>query len=141
MAASTLVRKPVRAEEPFWAEHAMVDDIQHLSAGSASWPGFSIGRYRAARPSGMNAGNLPAPMFLVVVALRPLPPRDMWRNGHWYRLPKTETGWLSFYDMAEHWVSDITFPVDSFHAYIPYSVFETISAEMKLPKVETLSTR
>lgn len=138
MAASALVRKTVRADEPFWAERAMFGDIQHLSAGSSSWPGFSVGRYRATRPSGMSAGNLPAPMFLAVVVLRPLPSRDMWRNGHRYRLPETESGWLSFYDMAEHWVTDIALPVDSFHAYIPHSVFETVSAKMKLPKVETL---
>lgn len=140
MASSAPLRKPVRADEPFWAERALVDEIQHLAAGQGSWPGFSVGRYRAARPTGISAGNKPASVFMMVVLLRPAPERDIWRNSHWRRLPAANAGRLSFHDMAEHWVTDIIYPVDSFHAYIPYTALDMIADELKCPKVETLIT-
>ncbi len=140
MASSAPLRKPVRADQPFWAERAMVDEIQHLSAGHGSYPGFAAGRYRAALPSGISAGNEPAPMFMMVVLLRPAPKRDIWRNGRWQLLPASDAGRLSFHDMAEHWVSNIIYPVDSFHAYIPYAALDVISNELKCPRIETLIT-
>ena len=138
MAPQDADRVAFRADEPFWARREELDAIQTLTAGSASWPGFSIGRYRARQPTGIGPGNQPVPFFMAVVVLRKLPPHDLWRNQLWHRVGAMPVGSLSLYDLSEQWVTDLSFPVDSFHAYIPYSAFDAITAELKLPSIRSL---
>ena len=133
--------RPVRPDEPFWTSREQLDEIQSFTTASGSWPGFSVGRFRSARATGMSSGNSPTSMFMVILLLRDIPSHDGWRNGRWYAAGAKPAGNMFIHDLSEQWISNISYSMECFHAYIPYTAFHSVTAELRLPEIQSLTTQ
>src|ERR1700674_1293351 len=129
----------VGADRPFFTTRESLDDIQSLSSVSFARGDLSIGRYRRDRPGlGVSTPNPISAMVMAVVILRPRPAHVGWHDDRLVEVPALGAGALNCLDLREAWTMDLSEPFDSFHAFIPLTAFDEVTAEMKLPAIEQL---
>jgi AraC family transcriptional regulator len=129
----------VSADRPFFTVRESLDDITSLSSVSFARGDLSIGRYRRDRPGlGVSTPNPISPVVMAVVILRPRPAHVGWRDDRLVQVPALGTGALNCLDLREAWTMDLSQPFDSFHAFIPLTAFDEVTAEMKRSRVERL---
>jgi AraC family transcriptional regulator len=140
MRAPSLRQGLVEAERPFFTTRESLDDIQSMSSVSFARGDLSVGRYRRDKPGlGISKPNPISPMVMAVVILRPRPAHIGWRDGRVVAVPALGAGALNCLDLREAWTMDLSEPFDSFHAFIPLTAFDEVTAEMKLPGIEQLN--
>jgi AraC family transcriptional regulator len=129
----------VGADRPFFAARESLDDIRSLSSVSFARGDLSVGRYRRDRPGlGVSTPNPISPMVMAVVILRPRPAHAGWRDDRLVDVPALGAGALNCLDLREAWSMDLSEPFDSFHAFIPLTAFDEVTAEMKRSRIERL---
>jgi AraC-like DNA-binding protein len=129
----------VGADRPFFTTREHLDDLQSLSSVSFARGDLSIGRYRRDRPGlGMSTPNPISPMVMAVVILRPRPAHVGWHDNRLVEVPALGAGALNCLDLREAWTMDLSEPFDSFHAFIPLTAFDEITAEMKRSRIDRL---
>src|SRR5438477_1166547 len=129
----------VGADRPFFTTRESLDDIESLSSVNFARGDLSIGRYRRDRPGlGLSTPNPIAPMVMAVVILRPRPGHVGWRDDRRVEVPALGAGALNCLDLREAWSMDLSQQFDSFHAFIPLTAFDEVTAEMKRSRVERL---
>src|SRR5947208_1796132 len=129
----------VGADRPFFTTRESLDDIRSLSSVSFVRGDLSIGRYRRDRPGhGLSTPNPISPMVMAVVILRPRPAHVGWHDHRLVEVPALGAGALNCLDLREAWSMDLSEPFDSFHAFIPLTAFDEVTAEMKRSRVERL---
>jgi AraC family transcriptional regulator len=129
----------VGAERPFFTTRESLDDIKSLSSVSFARGDLSIGRYRRDRPGlGISTPNPISPMVMAVVILRPRPTHVGWRDDRLVEVPALGAGALNCLDLREAWTMDLSEPFDSFHAFIPLTAFDEVTAEMKRSRIDRL---
>ena len=130
----------IAADRPYFASRERLDDSQSLTSFRLAHGDLSVGRYRRDRPGlGLGQPNPLSAMFMAVVVMRPTPGHICWQDGRPIDVPQLATGALACFDMRHCWVTDVSYPFDSFHAFIPQSAFDDVTAELKKPRVERLS--
>jgi AraC family transcriptional regulator len=77
-------------------------------------------------------------MVMAVVILRPRPAHVGWHDDRVVDVPALGTGALNCLDLREAWSMDLSEPFDSFHAFIPFTAFDEVTAEMKRSRIERL---
>ena len=138
MVASSRRKGLVTADKPYFTKRERLDEIQSLASGGFGCPGMSVGRYRSDRPIGISTPNATAPMFMIVVLLREIPRHLEWKNGRERENLERAATSIKCYDFRETWSVDIWYPVDSFHAFIPFSALDDITDNLKCPKIDRL---
>jgi AraC-like DNA-binding protein len=130
----------VGADRPFFTVRESLDDITSLSSVSFARGDLSIGRYRRDRPGlGVSRPNPICPMVMAVVILRPRPAHVGWHDDRLVEVPALGAGALNCLDLREAWTMDLSEPFDSFHAFIPLTAFDEVTAEMKRSRIERLN--
>jgi AraC family transcriptional regulator len=139
MEASSHPEPLVGADRPFFTTRESLDDIRSLSSVSFARGDLSIGRYRRDRPGlGVSTPNPISPMVMAVVILRGRPAHVGWRDDRLLEVPALGAGALNCLDLREAWSMDLSEPFDSFHAFIPLTAFDEVTAEMKRSRIERL---
>jgi AraC-like DNA-binding protein len=139
MATASHPQTLVGADRPFFTTRESLDDLQSLSSVSFARGDLSIGRYRRERPGlGVSTPNPISPMVMAVVILRPRPAHVGWRDDHLVEVPALGAGALNCLDLREAWTMDLSEPFDSFHAFIPLTAFDEVTAEMKRSRIDRL---
>lgn len=129
----------VGADRPFFTTRESLDDIQSMSSVSFARGDLSVGRYRRDRRGlGFSTPNPISAMVMAVVILRPRPAHVGWHDGRLVEVPALGAGALNCLDLREAWTMDLSEPFDSFHAYIPFTAFDEVTAEMKRSRIERL---
>jgi len=77
-------------------------------------------------------------MVMAVVILRPRPGHVGWRDDRLVEVPALGSGALNCLDLREAWSMDLSEPFDSFHAFIPLTAFDEVTAEMKRSRIDRL---
>jgi AraC family transcriptional regulator len=140
MKAPSSRQELVEAGRPFFTTRESLDDIQSMSSVSFARGDLSIGRYRRDRPGlGISKPNPISPMIMSVVILRPREAHLGWRDDRSIAVPALGAGALSCLDLREAWTMDLSEPFDSFHAFIPLTAFDEVTAEMKRPRIDQLN--
>jgi AraC-like DNA-binding protein len=140
MEASPHPETLVGADRPFFTTRESLDDIRSLSSVSFARGDLSIGRYRRDRPGlGISKPNPISPMVMAVVILRPRAGHVGWHDDRVVAVPALGAGALSCLDLREAWTMDLSDPFDSFHAFIPLTAFDEVTAEMKRPRIDELN--
>ena len=140
MKAPSLGQEFVEAERPFFTTRESLDDIQSMSSVSFARGDLSIGRYRRDKPGlGISKPNPISPMIMAVVILRPRVAHVGWHDERVVTVPALGTGALNCLDLREAWTMDLSEPFDSFHAFIPLTAFDEVTAEMKRPRIDQLN--
>jgi len=130
----------VAADRPFFTVRESLDDIRSLSSVTFARGDFSIGRYRRDRPGlGVSTPNPISPMVMAVVILRPRPAHVGWHDDRLVEVPALGVGAFNCLDLREAWTMDLSQPFDSFHAFIPLTAFDEVTAEMKRSRIERLN--
>ncbi|SRR6266581_847583 len=131
---------PRSSDRPFFASTERLDQNQSMASANFARGNMSIAQFRRDRPGlGVTDSNPAMPVLMAVVMLRSLAGHGGWRGGRRVDIPDLDPGSLACVDLRESWVSDLPHPFHTFHAFIPLTVFDEFSSEMKLPKIETLS--
>ena len=139
METSSHPQTPVGADRPFFTTRESLDDIQSLSSVSFARGDLSVGRYRRDRPGlGVSTPNPISPMVMAVVILRPRPAHVGWHDDRLVEVPALGAGALNCLDLREAWSMDLSEPFDSFHAFIPLTAFDEVTAEMKRSRIDRL---
>jgi len=129
----------VGADRPFFTTRESLDDIQSMSSVSFARGDLSIGRYRRDRRGlGVSTPNPISAMVMAVVILRPRPAHVGWHDGRLVEVPALGAGALNCLDLREAWTMDLSEPFDSFHAFIPFTAFDEVTAEMKRSRIDRL---
>src|SRR4051812_5865391 len=130
----------VGAERPFFTTKESLDDMQSLSSVSFARGDLSVGRYRRDRRGlGLSTPNPISAMVMAVVILRPRVAHVGWRDDRAVMVPALGAGALNCLDLREAWTMDLSEPFDSFHAFIPLTAFDEVTAEMKRPRIDQLN--
>ena len=110
-----------------------------MSSVSFARGDLSIGRYRRDRRGlGVSTPNPISAMVMAVVILRPRPAHVGWHDGRLVEVPALGAGALNCLDLREAWTMDLSEPFDSFHAFIPFTAFDEVTAEMKRSRIDRL---
>lgn len=142
MKAPTIPQTVVDADRPFFTERERLDDIRSLSSVTFARGDLSIGRYRRDRPGlGVSSPNPLSPMVMAVVIHRSRPAHVGWRDGRVVQVPALGAGALSCLDLREAWTMDLSAPFDSFHTFIPWTAFDEVTSELRLPRIDALNRR
>ena len=129
----------VVADRPFFATRERLDEQASMSSVNFAYGDLSVARYRRDRPGlGVTTPNPITNTFMAVVILRPRLAHAGWQNERTIDVPEFRTGSLTCLDLRELWTFDLSNPFDSFHAFIPMSAFDDITAELRRPKIERL---
>ncbi|HEX4681067.1 MAG TPA: AraC family transcriptional regulator [Gemmatimonadaceae bacterium] len=130
----------VGADRPFFATRESLDDMRSMSSVTVARGDLSIGRYRRDRPGlGISSPNPISPMVMAVVIHRSRPAHAGWHDGRLVEVPPLGAGALTCLDLREAWTMDISAPFDSFHAFIPWTAFDEVTAELRRPRIEALN--
>jgi AraC family transcriptional regulator len=81
----------------------------------------------------------PNPMFMIAVHLRDMEGGDLWRDGRHLRAAPIKAGGLRIYDQRHAWVKDVSTPFESVNFFVSLDAFTELAAELKAPRIETLS--
>ena len=140
MDGSSRPRELIAADRPFFVSKERLDDSQSLSSRSFAHGDLSVGRYRRDRPGlGLGQPNAISAMFMAVVILRPVPGHASWHDGRAIDIPPLGIGALACHDLRRSVISDLSYPFDSFHAFMPQSAFDEMTSELKRPRIERLN--
>ena len=139
METSSHPQTPVGADRPFFTTRESLDDIQSMSSVSFARGDLSVGRYRRDRHGlGVSTPNPISAMVMAVVILRPRPAHVGWHDDRLVEVPALGAGALNCLDLREAWSMDLSEPFDSFHAFIPLTAFDEVTAEMKRSRIDRL---
>ena len=101
--------------------------------------GVSIARYTHDQPGfGMTPPSVRSNEFMAVVQLRNLPRHYCFRNGKPALIPDALPSSLTVHDFRDEWQSELFDPFDTFNLIAPWSVFDGISDDLRLGKIERL---